>query len=276
MTPSPTPAAPAATDPRTFQRGTPFWNLRLRHNGEPVVADATLEQWRGTMAVPGDPGNTFTVGAFQLVLDVNPEDEAHAALAADLTVPNLPWSYIRGETRRSALLSAIPPVPPAPVLARGLAYAIPWEAADFSAQRRRARCASYMAPTLREQLESAVDGMPLEAYRRVLLLDTLYIHPAARGDGLGIALLREMARGIGNGMLPSPEDGVVIDPFPIGSLWAPSDGPVTPTSLAEAKQFAAAITKLGRYYAAGLGLKPLPQRPGTPPLWVLHGPANRV
>ncbi|GLC28283.1 hypothetical protein [Roseisolibacter agri] len=252
-------------------------DLDLRLGDGTVRTAVGLAGWRvldlaahlGTTGQEGWPAAPIMFGAFQAVArpaaDAPPG--ADAALAP-LHVAGLPWSYIAGEDARRPELSAIPATEPRAVIARGTAWVVRWEPATRGYPAALASLAAS-DPRLIRAFQQEVDPTPLRAARRLVILDTLYVHPAARGQSLGLAFLWGVLAGMGF----SAGDAVVADPWPIGTPWAPLPTATEPTTAAEMATAMTAIRRLSAYYRA-LGLTGLPTRiPGLPPEMVLAATA---
>lgn len=252
-------------------------DIDLRLAEAPTRVAVGLEGWRvldlgahlGRTGQPGWPPEPIMFGAFQAV--AHPAEGASSgdeAALAPLRVASLPWSYIMGEDARRPELSAIPVTEPRAVIARGTAWVVRWEPAVRGYPAALAALAAS-EPRLITAFQREVDASPLRSCRRLLILDTLYVHRAARGQSLGLTFLWGVLAGMGF----SQGDAVVADPWPIGTPWAQLPTHTEPKTAGEVATAMAAIRRLSAYYRA-LGLTGLPTRvPGLPEDLVLAATA---
>jgi len=232
-----------------------------------VEVSLALEGWRRRFPGLG-PGLGFTFGAFQVVAaspDVNAQSQGERATLESLAVPDLPWSYIRRDAEEM-LVRAIPTSEPRPVLGRATAFMIRWRGLEV---RGRYRLLNSVDQRLAEAFSREVDPRPLDRAERLLVLSTAYVHPSARAQKLGLAMLYGTIQSMGLTLA----DAVVADPWPIGTPWDQMAAPYVPATAEEHQRAGAAVARLCEYYRS-LGLVPLPARTHLIPSFVLY--ATRV
>jgi GNAT superfamily N-acetyltransferase len=235
-------------------------DLSVQNAGSAVVVGAALQGWRRRF-VDVVPGVSLTCGAFQVVALPRDGDAAADAVLAPLRAPDLPWSYLLGESSSNLFLSAIPRTEPRAVVARATACMIRWAGLSPEARRRTLKVAD---DRLVHSFDVEVDPSVLDRAERLLILNTLYVHPAARGQQLGVRMLWGVIVAMGF----TRADAVVADPWPIGTPWSQSNGPFVPVGQAAMSRAFDGIHALCNYYQP-LGLRLMPARTAAIPALVL-------
>jgi GNAT superfamily N-acetyltransferase len=238
----------------------PLPDVVVRNGERAVVVSAELQGWRQRF-VDVVPGVSLTAGAFQVIAAPRDGDPTADVALDRLRMPDLPWSYIRGDDARNLFLRAIPRTEPRAVVARATASMIRWAGLAPDERRRTLRVADNR---LADSFESEVDPAVLSSAERLLLLNTLYVHPDVRGQNLGVQMLWGVIAAMGF----TRADAVVADPWPIGTPWSQSDGPFIPASDAAMSRALDGIYALCAYYEP-LGLQRMPARTTRVPALVL-------